>query len=50
MDIDILETSTKVPLTCGILQFGEMELGIHTPYKPSKVENLKKFIFDKSMA
>jgi hypothetical protein len=48
MDTDILETSTKFPLTSGHLQVSEMELGLHTPYKPNKVVNLKKFRFDKA--
>jgi hypothetical protein len=48
MDTDIPDTSKKNPLTNGSLQVGKMELGIHTPYKPNKVENLKKFKFKKS--
>jgi hypothetical protein len=48
MDTDIPGSSTKVPLTNGHLPVRELGLGLHTPYKPNKVENLKKFRFDKA--
>jgi hypothetical protein len=46
MDTDLLESSMEVPSSQP--QFSGMELGLHTPYKPSKVSNLKKFRYDKA--
>jgi hypothetical protein len=46
MDTDLSESSTKVPNN--YLQFGGMELGLFTPYKPRKVVNLKKFKYDRT--
>jgi len=49
MDTDIPDTSTIFSLTNGHLQYNEMKLGLHTPYKTSKVLNLKKFRFEKAI-
>jgi hypothetical protein len=47
MDTNIPEISTVA--TSGHTQLRGLILGIHTPFKPSKVENLKKFKYDKAM-
>jgi hypothetical protein len=49
MDIDILETSTRIPIIGGNLPINKMGLGLHTPYNLNKVEDLKKFQFDKDI-
>jgi hypothetical protein len=45
METDILEIS--IGDTNSHTQFDKLYLGIITPYKPSKVPNMKKFIYDK---
>jgi hypothetical protein len=47
MDTYISEIS--IGATNSHTQFGKLDLGLHTPYKPNKVPNLKKFKYDKVM-
>jgi hypothetical protein len=48
MDINILKMSAGIHLTSCHLPVGEFILELHTPYKPNKVANLKRFRFDKA--
>jgi hypothetical protein len=48
MDTNIPEMLVGIPLTSGHLPVGEFRLELHTPYKPNKVSNLKRFRFDKT--
>jgi hypothetical protein len=47
MDTNILRTSSRTPLIRGHFPLGELGLGVFTPSKAQKVENMNSFRFDK---
>jgi hypothetical protein len=49
MDIEIHGSSLEIPLTRSYPLVDELGLGLHTPYKPNKVENFKRFKFDEAI-